>query len=65
MKKLRIDASCCEGHGMCYELAPDLIDADDRAHGKIKVAEVAPALEAQANAAITACPERAITLSED
>ena len=65
MKRLRIDVSCCEGHGMCYELAPDLVEADDRAHGVVKVEEVDEAKAAQAVAAVNACPERAITLSDD
>ena len=65
MKRLRIDPSCCEGHGMCYELAPDLVEPDDRAHGVVKVEHVDEATEVQAVAAVNACPERAITLSDN
>jgi ferredoxin len=65
MKKLRIDSSLCEGHGMCFELAPNLIEEDERAHGIVKVEDVEASQEAAAVAAMNACPERAISLTDD
>ena len=57
--KLRIDAELCEGHGRCWDLLPELVDADDHGHGFLidPDASVPPALEA-----VRACPERAITV---
>ena len=37
MKKLVINAEMCEGHGRCYEIAPSLVDSDDRGRGMVIV----------------------------
>lgn len=29
--KLDVDAGTCTGHGRCYSVAPDLLEADDEA----------------------------------
>ncbi len=63
--KLSIDAERCQGHGRCFELAPDLIDADDLGRGEVLVEgeDVPDALIDAARSAVRACPEGAITLS--
>ncbi len=62
--KLRIDAELCEGHGRCWDLLPELVDADDHGHGFLidPDASVPPELERKALEAVRACPERAITV---
>jgi len=62
--KLRIDAELCEGHGRCWGLLPELVDADDHGHGFLidPDASVPPELERKALEAVRACPECAITV---
>jgi ferredoxin len=63
--RIRIDHDRCEGHGRCWDIAPDLVDDDDRGHGVVRDpdAVVPPELEAQARDAARSCPEHAVTLS--
>jgi ferredoxin len=60
--KLRIDQDACTGHGRCYSLAPDLFDADEYGHGTLRLEDVPEHLIEQAQAAVSNCPERAITI---
>jgi len=62
--KLKIDAKLCEGHGRCWDLLPELVDADDHGHGFLidGGASVPPELVDKALEAVRACPERAITI---
>jgi ferredoxin len=62
--RIRIDDERCEGHGRCWETAPDLIGDDDRGRGVVRQpgASVPPEHEAQARAAANVCPERAVVL---
>lgn len=64
--KIRIDEDRCEGHGRCFEMAPDLLDEDDRGRGTVRDpdASVPAALEEQARAAARVCPERAVVLTD-
>jgi ferredoxin len=64
--KIRIDADLCEGHGRCWETAPDLVEDDDRGRGVVRDpdATVPPELEAQAREAANVCPERAVILTD-
>jgi ferredoxin len=60
--RLVIDAELCTGHGRCYALAPDVVDADDRGLGVVVVTgELEGDLLAQAERAVLNCPERAIS----
>ena len=62
--KLRIDSELCEGHGRCWDLLPELVDADDHGHGVVISPEgdVPTELIAKAQETVRACPERAVTL---
>jgi ferredoxin len=60
--KVTVDADLCTGHGRCYALAPDVFAADDFGHCEILVADVDPALEAQARLGVENCPEKAIRI---
>jgi ferredoxin len=64
--KLHIDSERCQGHGRCYDLAPDLFGDDDEGFGKVLGEGVVPAdREREARLAVANCPERAIVLDEE
>jgi ferredoxin len=63
--KLHIDSAVCQGHGRCYDLAPDLFGDDDEGFGQVLGdGIVPPGKEQEARLAVANCPERAITLAE-
>jgi ferredoxin len=60
---LRIDADRCQGHAICYLLAPDLFEVDDEGRGSVtRAAMESDDDQAQAAVAVDRCPERAISL---
>ncbi|MEV0349948.1 ferredoxin [Nonomuraea sp. NPDC050680] len=61
--KVRIDSERCQGHGRCYDLAPDLFGEDDEGYGQV-IGEgvVPPDHERAARLAVSNCPERAIEI---
>jgi ferredoxin len=61
--KISIDISRCAGHGRCYALAPNLIDADDEGRGVADGAVVASEFQAQARDAAANCPESAVAIT--
>ena len=64
--KLQINSELCQGHGRCYDLAPDLFGDDDEGFGKVLGDGIVPADEdRQARLAVANCPERAIELAEE
>jgi ferredoxin len=64
--KLHIDSERCQGHGRCYDLAPDLFGDDDEGFGTVLGDGVVPAgSEREARLAVANCPERAIVLDEE
>jgi ferredoxin len=63
--RLRIDPEHCQGHGRCYDLAPDLFGEDDEGYGQVLGdGAVDPGKENDARLALSNCPERAIDLVE-
>jgi len=60
--KIQLDGAVCQGHGRCYELAPDIFTDDDRGHSELLRPEVPGELAAVAEEAVRACPERAISI---
>jgi len=61
--KVSIDMSRCQGHGRCYDLAPDLFDEDDEGYGQVRGGGEVPAgSEPNAQLAEANCPEHAITI---
>jgi ferredoxin len=63
--KIQIDSALCQGHGRCYDLAPELFGDDDEGFGKVLGdGTVPPGNEQQARLAVANCPERAIALIE-
>jgi ferredoxin len=60
--KLTIDTSKCQGHGRCYDLAPDLFGDDDEGYGTVLGDGTVPAdREDEARRVIGNCPEGAIS----
>jgi ferredoxin len=65
--KLTVHTDRCAGHGLCYSLAPNLLEYDDDGYVTIRgqVIDV-PADQADyARNAAASCPEGAIELFED
>ena len=64
--KLHIDSKVCQGHGRCYDLAPELFGDDDEGYGQVLGDGVVPAeKEHDARRAVANCPEHAIELVEE
>lgn len=62
--RLILDTSLCQGHGRCYELAPDVFAADDDGHCVLKMPSVPGELVDKATLGVDNCPELALTLQE-
>jgi ferredoxin len=62
--RLVIRAERCEGHGRCYDIAPQLFKPDDEGHSELATPDgvVAPEHAEHASAAVWNCPERALSL---
>jgi ferredoxin len=64
--KVQIDPGLCQGHGRCYDLAPDLFGADDEGYGQVLGEGVVPQeAKHDADLAVLNCPEQAIELLEE
>jgi ferredoxin len=62
-RTLQIDPGRCQGHAICFLLAPDLFEVDEDGRGSV----IRPAIsndddEAQALVTVDRCPEHAISL---
>jgi ferredoxin len=63
--RVRIDPERCQGHGRCYDLAPDLFAEDEDGYGSALHGGVIPqGREADAELAVANCPEQAIDVLE-
>ncbi len=65
MPKLRINPIACNGHGMCAELLPELIDLDDWGYPIIKTSEIPLNLLDMAKRAERICPTLAVMILEN
>jgi ferredoxin len=64
--KVHINSELCQGHGRCYDLAPELFGDDDEGFGQVlDHGTVPPEQERAARLAVANCPERAIDLVEE
>jgi len=64
--KVQISSERCQGHGRCYDLAPDLFGEDDEGYGTVLGTGVVPAgRENDARRASANCPERAVDVLEE
>lgn len=65
MIKLILDRPRCEGHGLCEEVAAQLLHIDDEGYAAIDVNEINDADLATAKAAARVCPVAALRLVDD
>ena len=63
--RIVVDTDACQGHGQCYVRAPSLVSSDDAGFAVGTRAQVGPEERAEADAAVNACPERAVSLVGD
>jgi ferredoxin len=64
--RVLIDPERCQGHGRCYDLAPDLFGEDEVGNGVVLGdGRVSPGREDDARLAEANCPEAAVELVED
>jgi ferredoxin len=61
-RSLAVNPIACDGHGICAELLPELIQLDDWGYPIIAPGPVPPHLEGLARRAVTACPTLALLL---
>jgi len=61
---LRVDPSVCDGVGICAHLAPDLVSVDSWGYPVVRAEPMAAGRERrQADAAVAACPRRALRIT--
>lgn len=61
--KVRIDRQRCQGHGRCYDLAPETFGEDEEGYGQVLGdGTVPPTGRSQARLAAMNCPEGAIEI---
>jgi ferredoxin len=64
--RVLIDHDRCQGHGRCYDLAPDLFGEDEDGYGVVLGdGRVPPGREEDARLAEANCPEAAVGLDEE
>ena len=64
--KVHVNSGLCQGHGRCYDLAPDLFGEDDEGYGQaLGDGTVPPDQEQDARLAAANCPEYAVQLSAE
>jgi ferredoxin len=64
--KVRVDSEKCQGHGRCYDLAPQVFEEDEEGYGRaIGDGSVSSEHEHAAQLAIANCPENAIDVVEE
>ena len=59
---LRVNPIACEGHGLCAELLPELIELDDWGYPIVDGRRVPRELVGHARRAVDACPMVALAL---
>ena len=61
-RTLRVDRIRCEGHGLCAELLPELIELDDWGYPIVRPGPVPDHLLPLARRTVGACPLQALRL---
>ena len=64
MKKLEIDWTRCDGHGVCARLLPERIAVDEWGFPLVADPAIDAALERHARRTVAACPQLALRLSD-
>jgi ferredoxin len=64
--RVHIDTDRCQGHGRCYDIAPDLFGEDENGYATLAGdGTVSPDLVADAELAVANCPETAVTVLKE
>jgi ferredoxin len=63
-RRLRLDPTACEGHGLCAELLPERISLDEWGYPVVDPEPLTPRLEKEAKRAVAACPRLALALRD-
>jgi ferredoxin len=63
--KVHVDANVCAGFGVCVGLCPEVFELHDDGYAIVRVTEVPPEFEDTVQLAVSHCPARAISVSED
>ncbi len=63
--RVLVDSALCEGHGRCYEIAPEVFGDDERGHCVVQTEIVPSEHEKKTQRAEANCPERAISTHEN
>ena len=64
--RLVLDAARCQGHGRCYDLAPEVFDEDAEGYGRLRGDGVVPERSRrEAGLAVRNCPENALAVLQD
>jgi ferredoxin len=60
--RLSVDRARCEGHGMCEQVAPELIHLNDNAEPVFELDDIPWTQRQMAEAAVQSCPVAALTI---
>jgi ferredoxin len=64
--RVQIDSEKCQGHGRCYDLAPEVFTDDEEGYGQvIGDGTLTPDNTEKARLAVDNCPEGAISIVEE
>ena len=61
--RLVVDRGACAGHGMCYSVAPALVESDEQGDPVVLVDPISAEQLGDADTAVSVCPERALSLT--
>jgi ferredoxin len=62
--RIEVDPIACDGHGMCAELLPELIELDDWGYPVIAAVDIPRRLRPLARRAVRVCPTLALRLRQ-
>ena len=63
--KVTVNPERCQGHARCLAEGPDVYVLDDLGYNSTDIDDVPAALAEQARRGVLACPESALTISDD
>lgn len=63
--KVHVDSNVCAGFGVCVGLCPEVFALHDDGYAIVLVDQVSPEHEDAVRQAVSHCPARAISLSDD
>ncbi|WP_309227726.1 MULTISPECIES: ferredoxin [unclassified Mycolicibacterium] len=61
-ERLKIDRAVCHGHGLCYSVAPEIVEPDEQGDPVVLADSIPEQFIELAREAVNVCPERAIIL---